>query len=156
MTDCQKEVREALGEDDLDEYENELRTVEINRDQLKADVENYETMGDFFQKCSATFKANQVCRLCERTFRNEKESSKFQEKLEKMMSKAVIETTKDELAALEEDLRKLRAVRSDYDTWKRLLEQEIPTLETEIGRLSNTRTDLLARLEEKDLSLIHI
>jgi len=150
MTDCQKEVREALGEDDLDEYENELRTVEINRDQLKADVENYETMGDFFQKCSATFKANQVCRLCERTFRTEKESSKFQEKLEKMVSKAVIETTKDELAALEEDLKKLRAVRSDYDTWKRLLEQEIPTLETEIGRLSNTRIDLLSRLEEKD------
>jgi len=148
--ECQQQVRDVLNEEDLNEYETVVRNLETSRDVMREDSGSFAALEKYYQDCLKTMTNNNCCRLCERDFRTDKEKAAFEKKMSKLMAKAASETVAEDLAATDEELKALKAVRSSYDTWKRLTESEIPGIEVEVRRLNTAYSDLTARLEEKD------
>lgn len=148
--ECQQEVRDVLGEEDLGEYEVAIRTVETNRDVLRGDSGSFAALEKHYRDSYEAMKEHNVCRMCERVFRTDKERASFEKKVLKMIQQAASETLAEDLAGYEEELKSLKSVRSSYDTWKRLTETEIPALEVEVRRLNTAHADILVRVEEKD------
>lgn len=147
--ECQQEVRDALDEEDLGEYDNAVSELESSREILRADSTNYQSMKKYYQDCFDTMTNNNVCRLCERMFRTDKEKANFEKKMRKLLATDEMNVAAD-LAKCEADLKALKAVRPSYDTWIRLTETEIPSLENELQRLDAAYSDLVTRQEAKD------
>ncbi|KAH0542142.1 hypothetical protein FGG08_003442 [Glutinoglossum americanum] len=154
MLDCEKRVREAIDNEPIDSYLEFVTQLEDSRDIRKADVDSFKNMRDYYSSCLNTATENSICRLCERKFQFEKEKTRFISKLQKLLSEAAQEDLKLELSAFEEDLKKAREAGPSYDTHQRLLNIEIPELETEVRGLGKRRDDLISQIEgqEKILS----
>lgn len=148
--ECQQKVRVALDDDEPAEFLETLRTVEANRDTTKGDVDNFSNLKTYYSDCLKNANENDICRLCERTFKLDKERTKFKAKLEKLMSNAAQQAYSEELAILESELKKMREASPSYDTWQRLCMVEIPGLEIEGQRLNPKRDALISELEEQD------
>jgi len=147
---AEKHVREVTEDEDPSEFPDVLATLEANRDVMKSDIDNFSSLKAYYSECLRIANNNGVCRLCERTFKSEKEKSKLTVKIEKLMSDAAQEAVAKELVGVESDLARVRQANSSYETWMRLSSTEIPHLEQEIKRLSPSRESLISQIEEQD------
>ncbi|KAI9817150.1 MAG: DNA repair protein rad50 [Pycnora praestabilis] len=149
MQDCEQQVRDAI-DDEPSEYPDIVSQLETSRDITKHDVDGFTNMRDYFSDCLKTVRENEVCRLCRRSFRGEKERAQFIATLDRLMSTAAQQVLAEELQVYETDLKKAREANSSYDIWQRLKNKELPALEVEGKKLDARRDVLLAQLEEKD------
>ncbi len=149
---CEKRVREIIGTEPS-EYLEAISELQNNRDTLMGDVANFTKLQQYYKECVQVAKEHDVCRLCERSFKAEKERAKFFAKIEKQLSKEAHEEAVGDLQASEADLKEARNAGPSYDTWQRLTNSEIPSLEVECRRLEARRDTLLVQVEEQDKSV---
>ncbi|KAI9753841.1 MAG: hypothetical protein M4579_004969 [Chaenotheca gracillima] len=143
-----KRIRDVT-DDEPEEYPDYLRQIETNRDIRKGDAENYTHLRNFYQDCQKAVVDNSVCRLCERPFKNDKESTKFKAKLNRLLNKMGEQEVADELKEIEEELKNAKALAASYDTYQRLA-GELPPLEKEVKDMEKQRKSLLGRIEDQD------
>ena len=133
------------------DYPAEVKKMEESRDFVKADADSFSKLLEYFDSCIRTAKEHNGCKTCSRAFANAKELDKMVKTVEKEKSKFEGgEGIKEELADVEKDLQAARAVSSDFDSWERLKEKEIPALERDEKQLGNKREVLITQLEEQD------
>jgi DNA repair protein RAD50 len=132
-----------------EDYPENLELTQTDRDTRKSDVEAFSNMKNWYVNCIDTAKAEvPACRLCSRPFHDEKSARQFIAKLEKKVSKGVLDVMQKELRELDVELQKAKDANSSYDTWKRLCEIELPSLRIEMSRLEEQRDGLVRQLEE--------
>jgi len=142
-------IRNAVDCDPAD-YPDEVKKMEAGRDIVKGDADSFSKMLEYFNTCISAAKEHNACKTCMRGFKNSKEQESMLKAIEKEKKKFDGGEVKQELAEVEKDLQAARAVSSDFDTWERLMQKEIPKLQEEEKELSGKRERLLAQLEEQD------
>ncbi len=152
LRQAREQIKEAIAEEP-EEYPEVVSQLERDRDIRKGDVDNFSNLRKYYEDCVKAAKDQSVCRLCRRSFDNQREFSQFLERLEALISKAGPQALVDELKEIEEDLKQAREAGPSYDTFQRLTRSEIPALESEIERLEGRRKSLLAQVEEHDVKV---
>ncbi|KAI6783337.1 DNA repair protein RAD50 [Emericellopsis cladophorae] len=155
---CQKRVlaamEDALGDEqpDIDGYTKALETEEEAVETFKSDISLLENLIKFYEKCLKSLERSKKCHLCDRGFdaaRERVEMQKLKEKIMKQTSPTAKEDAEKDLQQSEEALAKLRAVRTDYETYQRL-KDELPKLQDECQKLQSDFDALERQLEDKD------
>lgn len=147
---CTQVLRE-ITQGDPDEYPELLMQLKVDRDIRKEDVNGYESMKKYFTDCIEVAKSDQpACRMCSRTFADEKSIRQFVKKLESKVSQGALDSMRKELKELDADLERATGAGTSYDTWKRLSEKELPSIREEAVNLEHTREKLLRKIEEYD------
>lgn len=149
LDECVKRIREAI-DDEPSEYPDVVKQRQAQLDMAKRDADQYAGMGEYLNKCLEAAKQRKVCRTCARPFKTEAEFQAFKNKLEALVKKATQDAEDENLQQLEEDLENARAASTDYDTWVRLSQTDIPGLEREEEQCESQREGLLAKIEEHD------
>lgn len=147
--ECGQRIRAAI-EDEPSEFPYTLQQKEIQLEEGRSQVTENRGMMDYFMKCVEAANIKKVCRTCTRVFK-EKELDTFIKKYEGVIAKANKEEEDRALKELEDELKVVRDLSADYDTWQRLSTNEIPSLEKEAARLEAQRDELTAKLERHDL-----
>lgn len=147
-TCAQRIVDATQGEPE--DYPENLTAIEHDRDVRKGDVEGYSILKKWYNECIEVATEKEACRLCARSFDNNKELSQFITKLKNQQSKAAFDGMQKELRDLEAELQRARDAGSNYDSWLRLKEKELPALEAELEEQERQREILLRQIEEHD------
>lgn len=144
-------VVEGQPLDSVDNYLEELATIESDRDLIRADIDNFKNLTGYFTKCLSTLEQHNKCSLCDRSFSGDSKGRSFLvDKLRKKVAEDAQITLKKDLAVLDEELGHAQAARPQYDTYIRLSNGELPSLEKDITRIEEQRKALISRLEEQD------
>ncbi|KAG6038076.1 hypothetical protein E4U41_004585 [Claviceps citrina] len=146
---CEQEVLGALHEVrdgvDIGDYPGEVEAMEQQVDDYRNELSLFDALVDYYTKCGRMLESKKKCLLCERHFDDDQSASldRLSKKIEKQLNpkgKADVERDlKDSMASLEA----LRAVRSSYETYKRL-GAELPALRHE-SKAVEAEFDLLER-----------
>ena len=135
-------------------YPEVLAQLQHDRDTRKADVDNYAALKSWYTDCIETAKSEEpACRLCARPFHDERSIKQFIKKLEARMSKAAFDGLQKELKDLDTELQAANHAGTNYDTWKRLSEDEIPSIKADIEKLDQSRQAVLADIEKQDFTV---
>ncbi|KAI9660732.1 MAG: DNA repair protein rad50 [Alyxoria varia] len=154
-------IQNQLDECLPDEYEETLNAIETSVQNIKRDLNMYKKLDEYYGQCRELLESEDRCKLCQRKYggptdteEDKKEHARnrqfLREKLDKMLSGSKKNELERELKDNEEDLRKAHAVRSNYDSWKKLGEKEIPDLDKEVKRLQPRREELNRKAEQQD------
>lgn len=143
-------IRKAMNIEPAN-YPEEVKNVEQERDVVKADSDSFSKVLEYFDSCIKTAKEHNGCKTCERQFKDKKELDKMVQAVESAKKKYEGgDDLKEDLAGIEEALEAARGVSTDYDTWERLKQKELPALEKNEKELADKRETLIAQLEEQD------
>ena len=135
-------------------YPEVLAQLQHDRDTRKSDVDNYAIMKSWYTECIETAKSEEpACRLCARPFLDERSVKQFVKKLEARMSKAAFEGYQKELKELDVELQIANHASTSYDTWKRLSEDELPSIQAEIDKLEQSRQEMIREIEKHDIAV---
>lgn len=150
---AEKAVHDAVGVEPA-VYPEEIKRMESSRDFAKADVDAFSKVIEYFNSCIKRATEHNGCKSCLRPFANEKEREKMLNAItrEKKYYEGGSEV-KAELDAIEKDLQAARAASSDFDSWERLTEKEIPQAQEEEKKQSDVRAVLIEHLETQDASV---
>lgn len=147
---AEKAIRDALSIEPAD-YPEEVKKIEESRDIQKIDAEGAAQLLEYFSACIKTGKDQNACRTCNRKFNNSNEHEKMLKTVESLKAKFENPNVKQELEDIEDELKAARNVSTDFDTWERLKQKEIPALEKDEGDLAAKRERLIRQLEDQDL-----
>ncbi len=134
----------------VDDYQAELDNTE--EDLLDAEKESslFDHMKDYYTKCQTMLNKHNKCLLCERTLAEQPvERTRLSQKIARQLNdtaKKEIEKEKDELEA---KLGRLRAVRSQYDSHRRV-ESELPSVREQISTMLSQKDAIVRELEKHD------
>lgn len=145
-------IKQAVNCEPQD-YHEEMQQLRGNRDIVKGDSESAKVLNEYFESCIKLARGSRGCKTCCRGFKNDKEVEKLVETIEKERKKHRLDeqdSPANDLKEAEEELQKATAVSSDYDTWERLKEKEMPMLQEQESTLSTKREGLISQLEEQD------
>jgi DNA repair protein RAD50 len=137
----------------IDDYLEELAVIDKDRRETRQDLDGVVYVNEYYQKAIATANGKNCCQLCERSFANEKEQLSATAKLTRLIAKNVREDLEKDLEALERDFKKADAARSQFDTYKRLHDIEIPKLDIEFQKMDTEKNILLKRLQNRDIEV---
>ncbi|OAA65981.1 DNA repair protein rad50 [Niveomyces insectorum RCEF 264] len=134
----------------IDDYQEEMDNLESEILTAEKDISLFDHLKDYYSKSQKVLNRFNKCSLCDRSFAEQpRERSKLLEKIAKNLDdkqKRELEQDKD---LLEQNLGQLRAVRAQYDTYRRL-EAEQPGLREELRAAEAQRDALVRRLEDQD------
>lgn len=153
VQECARNITNATEEELPDSYPAYVEQLQKDRDMMEADVNNFSNLKKFWNKSIRTAKDKGHCELCERQFHGESEKSAFIRKMEAMIADKVhggLKDSKNDLANLEELLRKTRAVSPNYNTWQRLSSSELPRLQSELQQLEQAKATQVRKGEDYD------
>lgn len=145
---CVKKLSDNV-EGEPEDYPNILLGLQKDRDTLRADIDNYENERKYFTDGIALAHKEHKCKLCLRNFQA-KEQTDFISRLEKKIAKQTMTQIREELSALEDDLRNTKDAGPSYETWVRLSQEELPRIVANEKRLGLERENILRENEEHD------
>ncbi|TDZ20328.1 DNA repair protein RAD50 [Colletotrichum orbiculare MAFF 240422] len=155
---CRDAVVEALRTvrdgANIEDYEEEVKMHEDDVETYTTDISLLDALADYYRSCQKTLQAQNKCRLCDRQF-DEKQNvskSRFSDKLVKFLDPNKKEKAEEDLANSSEILNSLRKVKSQYETYQRLME-EIPGVKEECSSLEGECETLDRQLEEHDAAV---
>ena len=157
VQECTKSITETTGEEFPDTYPAYVEQLQKDRDTMEADVNNFSNLSKFWNKSIRTARDKGHCELCERGFHGESEKSTFVRKMEARIADQVKGGLKDsekDLANLEDDLRKARAVSPRFNTWQRLSSSELPRLQSELQDLEQVKGIQIRKGEDDDRAVV--
>ncbi|KAK4129661.1 hypothetical protein N657DRAFT_660948 [Parathielavia appendiculata] len=135
---CKRAVTKALKDvrdpdsPPIEDYTKEMETIEAELSQTETDLK--------------------LCYYCERDFKDQPAArSKLIAKIAKKLNDEDKQELMEDQAHFTEQIKILKAVRSQYDSFLRL-EAELPSLSKEIDSASIQREELIRRLEDQDLA----
>ena len=150
LESCANRLRDDTSADP-EEYPDVLEEAQNNRDVRNADVDNFKNMRKYFSEAIEHARSDKhACRLCTRSFEDDREINRFVTRLEKQLSQAAYAGMQEELKEFEATLKKVKDAGISYDTWARLSEKEIPVLRTEIKQLDQEHERLVRQVEQHD------
>lgn len=136
----------------IDEYPKELAELEYERNKAKADVDSSTHLTKFFELAKGSIEKRNCCSLCDRSFgANGAEKSKALQKIEGRLNQVKEDELAESLADMEEQLKKANAARQQYDAYKTLSENDVPSLEKDVKKNESEKKLLVDSLEEQDL-----
>lgn len=144
---------QAVGQNtqgDVEDYPEYIKEIQINRDVLRADVDNYVNVRKFYNDSIKYSEKHEKCKLCLRKFHTSQERQKFVENMEKKIVQNTIEDLQKQLNEIEIELEEAKQAGPRYDAWVRLSKTELPRLRSEVKQLEETRARLLREIEEHD------
>jgi len=153
---CELAVIKALKDVDaedlaIDGYEEEVKKIEEALNQHEMDLELFESMKKFYLKAEEHATKQNKCTLCTRSFGSDNASkTKLLERINKRISDKEKDAFTREAADSKRDLRIVRAVRQQYETYRRL-DAELPSLSKEIAEMTTQKEGLVRRLEDHDV-----
>ncbi|KAK3335317.1 P-loop containing nucleoside triphosphate hydrolase protein [Cercophora scortea] len=137
---------------DVDEYQSILEQVDEQLKQVETDISLFDHLKKFYSNVQVKATKHNKCATCDRDFKdNPAAKSKLLEKVVKQMSDDHMEDLESALRKHTEQLKALRDVRRQYDTYQRL-GGEMPQLSKDINSIVSQKEDLVRRLEDQDLS----
>lgn len=144
-----KKVYDAIEVEPAD-FPDEWETIERNYQNWKHGSVGFDATKEYYQNCLEKAKNDDMCQLCQRPMKNDKERSRFTARLEKLLKDAVEAANKNFDEGLERDYQRGKAARPDYEAWKRI-QEEIPALDSNLEAQKVKRENLLGKLEQQDL-----
>ena len=151
--DCQRfelSLKDIMGKTDLEKYPEELETLEYNRDELRKECTQFDGRKDYYEECLAYVKDAKCCKLCAREFDSSKTLSSFETRLKKLMSDKTKDAAAADLEECEKELTNFKAKASDFESWKRLSDDEIPDCDREAGKVEPRCQELESKAERQD------
>lgn len=147
-------MSEASDKTSIDEYQAEVEGFEQDVEKLKNQLSLFDALVKFYEQCKQTLNARKCCRLCDRGFDTTKDKereylSKLEAKIRKQLDPNGKQETQDDLVAVEGDLKTLRNVRPQFDTYQRI-QSELPGLREESKSLQAEHDALERQLEEEE------
>ncbi|KAL1591145.1 hypothetical protein WHR41_00361 [Cladosporium halotolerans] len=143
-----KAIRDAL-ECEPKDYNDELSEIERSYSISKTDADSAKLIRQYFEQCLKVANEHKACNTCKRGFKSDREADNMRTAVQRQLSHVEDVDTK-QLEELEEQLKAARAVGSDFDTWERLTQKDIPTMEAEERKLTDKREKLNMQLEHQD------
>lgn len=144
-----QKVRDVI-QDSPYEYPKALQHAQERFDDTKEKLESYDGLENYFDQCLKAFEQAKVCRLCSRGFKNAADRDNFGERLASLLKKAKDGSNKNALLQVENSLNLVRDAGLQFENWKRLAENEIPSSEKEETQLDRRQIVLLDQLESHD------
>ena len=135
-----------------EDYPDQLSLLQQNRDQLKADHDNFGNTRKYYTDAINKAQAKHECHLCRRGFHGDEET-KFLKRMGELVTKQAADQIARELKENEKDLRKAKEAGPSFDTWLRLSGTEIPRLRDEVKELVKKQEESLRDLEDHDKSV---
>ncbi|KAK4890138.1 DNA repair protein rad50 [Elasticomyces elasticus] len=136
------------------DYTAYLEDLEGTRETLKADTDAMGRLNEYFTACIKLAKHadRPGCRTCSRPFHNASEAQKLIDNLtrEKKGVESQLGTAPQDLKECEAALVAAKSVNSDFETWERLKEKEIPKLDADKKDLEGKRSTLVDQLEQHE------
>ena len=155
---CKQAVTKALKDvrnpdsPPVEDYTKEMESIEAELSQTETDLKLYDEMKKHYSSIKDRAARFNKCYYCERDFKDQPGAkSKLLEKIAKKLSDEDKQDLMDDQVHFTEQLKTLRAVRSQYQTYLRL-EDELPSLVRDIDSASSQREELVRRLEDQDLA----
>jgi DNA repair protein RAD50 len=155
---CKRAVTKALKDvrdpdsPPIEDYTKEMETIEAELSQTETDLKLYDEMKKHYASIKDRAERFNKCYYCERDFKDQPTvKSKLIAKIAKKLNDEDKHELMEDQAHFTEQLKTLRAVRSQYDSFLRL-EAELPSLSKDIDSTSTQREELVRRLEDQDLA----
>lgn len=134
----------------MDDYEEEMDNTESEILTAEKDISLFDHLKDYYSKSQKVLNRFNKCSLCDRSFAEQpRERSKLLEKIAKNLDDKQKKELEQEKDVLEQSLGRLRAVRGQHDTYRRL-QAEQPGVQQEIRAAETQRDALVRRLEDED------
>lgn len=128
---AEKDIYKAAGCTPND-FPDELAAREAARDDHKQESGSLEVIQSYFDSAVKTAERQKSCRMCARHFEGDAELRKMLERVEQEQNKLVQQIDPNKLKDAEAALEQARSVSTQFDTWERLTEKEIPAIRREI------------------------
>lgn len=155
MEACAQSIRQVTQGDPGD-YLEDLKTLQGNRDTLKADVDNYTNLRKFFSDSIKYADKHDKCKLCLRHFHANEERQNFVEDMTKKITKNAMEDLQKQLKDCEVELEVTKNAGPSHDSWVRLSTTELPRFRIEVKKLQENRETLLHEIEEHDKNVVDL
>lgn len=152
---CAQNIRQ-ITQGDPDEYLEDLRTRQSNRDTLKADVDNYNNLRKYFSDSINYADKHSKCKLCSRKLDVGQERQTFVEDMKKKIAKNAVEDLQNQLSECEKELEETKNAGPSHESWLRLSKTELPKFRIEIKQLQENRETLLHEIEQHDKIVIDL
>lgn len=150
LDSSQKAIRDVI-ETDPSEYHKVLEEAETDRDEHKSSSEYAGHLKKYYESAVRAARENKCCLMCRRGYDKDRQGlEKLVNLLNMEISKAEKGRAIQELQETETYLQEVRQISSTYDTWDRLKNKDIPTLEQEEERLKTRSISLASEVEEED------
>jgi len=148
---CERIVKNAI-DDDVSKFEEAMGTAELRLATAREEAMGRGGLEVWFKNVLETATKNHACRLCGRAFKSETDQTflKFKEKVEGLVRKTSSEEVEAELLEATEDHKRIAEAGVSHENWKRLVNEEAPSLEQEITKLSKDNKKLLDQIERLD------
>ena len=148
---AEQTVRDVLDDDDPSTYPERLSELEKERDVVQADAASYAKMREYYEGALDIANKTKACRLCHRDFNPAHHSfDDFIKQMRHLISKSKQEDPEQEAREIEADYEAVRAAKGAFDTWTRLKNEEVPSLEAEQAKLNARHNELTSELERQD------
>ena len=150
---CTRAITDAT-EHAPENYLKDLEEAQSDRDNLKADVDDYAITRKLYRKSIKTAQGKGKCELCSRHFDGNTQRSEFIGRMEKKIEENTLKEYESQLEQAEQDLQKIRAAGSSHSIWSRLSSVELPRLSSNIKSLESSRNTLIRQMEEQDKQVV--
>jgi DNA repair protein RAD50 len=154
---CKRAVTKALKDvrnpdsPPIEDYTKEMESIEAELSQTETDLKLYDEMKKHYASIKDRAVRFNKCYYCERDFKDQPAArSKLLDKISKRLGDEDKQELMEDQVHFTEQIKTLKAVRSQYDTYRRL-EAELPSLSKDIDSASSQREELVRRLEDQDL-----
>ncbi|KAH9818144.1 DNA repair protein RAD50 [Teratosphaeria destructans] len=152
---AEAKIKEALEGGEPSDYNEALRKLEADRDELRSATEKFTMLIRYFDECIKCAQVDKTaCRTCNRKFGNNTEIQNAVEFMRKERKKAEqqLQNAPSELKETEQELQAVKAAYPDYETWERVKGRELPKAMEKEKELRERRVALNEQLESKDES----
>ena len=146
-----QQIRSVI-KDGPEGYDEALSKAEGTIEEVRVAGMGAKGLHEYFQKCMEVASSDPpACRTCNRGFnKNPKAVEAFRARLEGLMgmADACVQGTDSEKA--EAEYKRVQDLGSVRDAWKKLVDSDIPSTETDVADLDSQRQILVSRLEKQD------
>jgi DNA repair protein RAD50 len=153
---CKKQIH-AVVEGGAEAYDEALEQAQKIVDEARVNSSGWSGLHDYFQSVleAAGREHKPACRTCMRAFAPNSEAlAKFQQRIRTYISDTEEKAKQFDPSAAEADYKRVLDLGVVRDTWKKLVESEIPAAEKDLRDLDSERQSLLSKLEHHDKAVV--
>ncbi|KIY02225.1 uncharacterized protein Z520_02363 [Fonsecaea multimorphosa CBS 102226] len=152
---CEQQLR-AVVEDGPQGYEEALKQAEENVKEARENSSGFSGLHDYYQQVLEACSGDKpACRTCMRGFTlGSKTLADFQERINKLIAKTKAHAEQSDPEAAEAEYKRVLDLGVVHQSWKKLVDSEIPAATQETADLDAQRQSLLAKLENHDKNVV--
>lgn len=149
---CDKQIRVVVPEGP-EAYEEALQQAENDADFAREESGGFAGLHDYYQKVLEAVKGEKpACRTCSRAFKSKDDPAltRMKKRMEELVEKTRADAERTNPKEVEADYKRLLDLGLVVETWKKLMNADIPAAERELSNLDNQVEALESKMEEHD------